>query len=195
MPLEVIHLRGKGQIEITGYLGEVMKESARIAISYVRSIAERYGIDPSFYESRDIHIHAPEGAVPKDGPSAGVTMVTAMVSALSGIPVRSDVAMTGEITLHGKVLPIGGLREKSMAAFKNGVKTVIIPEKNVPDLYEVDAIVKENVRFIPAETLDTVLKHALAYQPEMLHSDAEQEEAPAIIPPETKTPSKPLAYV
>lgn len=196
MPLEVIHLKGKGQVEITGYLGDVMKESARIAVSYVRSIADRYGIDPSFYENRDIHIHAPEGAVPKDGPSAGVTMVTAMVSALSGIPVRSDVAMTGEITLHGKVLPIGGLREKSMAAYKNGVKTVIIPEKNVPDLYEVDAVVKENVEFIPAKTLDTVLKHALAYQPDEMRTESSaQEEKASVIPPETKTPSKPLAYV
>ena len=131
MPLEVIHLSGKGAVEITGSLGDVMKESAKIAVSYVRSIAKRYNINPDFYEKRDIHIHAPEGAIPKDGPSAGVTMVTAIVSALSGIPVRSDVAMTGEITLHGKVLPIGGLREKSMAAYRNGIKTVIIPEKNI----------------------------------------------------------------
>lgn len=195
MPLEAIHLRGKGQIEITGSLGEVMKESARIAVSYVRSIAEKYGIQPDFYESRDIHIHAPEGAVPKDGPSAGVTMVTAMVSALSGIPVRSDVAMTGEITLHGKVLPIGGLREKSMAAYKNGVKTIIIPAKNVPDLYEVDAIVKENVEFIPAETLDTVLRHALVYQPETEYCEEQTDSTAAVIPPNKKTPSKPLAYV
>ncbi len=195
MPLEVIHLRGKGHVEITGSLGDVMKESAKIAVSYVRSVADKYGIQPDFYETRDIHIHAPEGAVPKDGPSAGVTMVTAMVSALSGIPVRSDVAMTGEITLHGKVLPIGGLREKSMAAYKNGVKTVIIPEKNVPDLYEVDEIVKENVKFIPAETLDTVLRHALVYQPETEYCDEHSDDESAVIPPQKKTPSKPLAYV
>ncbi len=195
LPMEVIHLKGKGVVEITGYLGDVMKESAKIAVSYVRSIAERYGIDPDFHENRDIHIHAPEGAVPKDGPSAGVTMVTAIVSALSGIPVRGDVAMTGEITLHGKVLPIGGLREKSMAAYKNGIRTVIIPEKNLPDLHEVDDIVKENVKFIPAKTLDTVLKNALAYEPSAVSHENGNEEMPSVIPPETKTPSKPLAYV
>lgn len=193
MPLEVIHLSGKGVVEITGSLGDVMKESAKIAVSYVRSIAKRYNISPYFYEKRDIHIHAPEGAVPKDGPSAGVTMVTAIVSALSGIPVRSDVAMTGEITLHGKVLPIGGLREKSMAAYRNGIKTVIIPEKNVPDLHEVDDIVKENIEFIPARTLDTVLKNALVYQPE--YNEDEYDNAAAIIPPANKNVSKPLAYL
>lgn len=193
MPLEVIHLSGKGVVEITGSLGDVMKESAKIAVSYVRSIAKRYNISPYFYEKRDIHIHAPEGAVPKDGPSAGVTMVTAIVSALSGIPVRSDVAMTGEITLHGKVLPIGGLREKSMAAYRNGIKTVIIPEKNVPDLHEVDDIVKENIEFIPARTLDTVLKNALVYQPE--YNEDEYDNAAAIIPPANKNASKPLAYL
>jgi ATP-dependent Lon protease len=194
MPLEVIHLKGKGQIEITGSLGDVMKESAKIAVSYVRSVAATYGIDPDFYCQRDLHIHAPEGAVPKDGPSAGVTMVTAMISALSGIPVRSDVAMTGEITLHGKVLPIGGLREKSMAAYRSGIRTVIIPEKNVPDLHEVDDIVKENVTFIPAKTLDTVLKHALVDLPEYTE---ETETVPAAmrIPSDPNAPSKPLAYV
>lgn len=113
MPLEVLILEGKGTIETTGSLGDVMKESAKLAVSYARSVADKYNIAPDFYKNKDIHIHAPEGAVPKDGPSAGVTMATALVSALSGIPVRCDVAMTGEITLHGKVLPIGGLREKN----------------------------------------------------------------------------------
>lgn len=193
MPLEVIHLKGKGQVEITGSLGDVMKESAKIAVSYVRSIAKQYGINPDFYEQRDIHIHAPEGAVPKDGPSAGVTMVTAIVSALSGIPVRSDVAMTGEITLHGKVLPIGGLREKAMAAYRNGIRTVIIPEKNVPDLHEVDEVVKKNIEFVPAGTLDTVLKTALVYKPE--YDESQQEQNSVMIPAETKNTSKPLAYV
>ncbi|MDD6269750.1 MAG: endopeptidase La [Oscillospiraceae bacterium] len=193
MPIEVIHLKGKGQVEITGSLGDVMKESAKIAVSYVRSIAKQYGINPDFYEQRDIHIHAPEGAVPKDGPSAGVTMVTAIVSALSGIPVRSDVAMTGEITLHGKVLPIGGLREKAMAAYRNGIRTVIIPEKNVPDLHEVDEIVKKNIEFVPAGTLDTVLKTALVYKPE--YDESQQEQNSVMIPAETKNTSKPLAYV
>lgn len=161
MPLEVLVLGGTGKIEVTGSLGDVMKESSKIAVSYVRSIAKKYGISPDFYKENDLHIHAPEGAVPKDGPSAGVTMTTALVSALSGIPVRADVAMTGEITLHGKVLPIGGLREKTMAAYKAGIKTVIIPKDNKADLEEVDDVVKENIEFVFAEDLRDVLKTAL----------------------------------
>lgn len=161
MPLEVIVLNGKGVVETTGSLGDVMKESAKIAVSYTRSVAKQYGIDENFYKEKDIHIHAPEGAVPKDGPSAGVTMTTAIISALSGIPVRCDVAMTGEITLHGKVLPIGGLREKIMAAYKAGMKTVIIPVANKPDLEEVDETVKQNIKFVFAETLTDVLDTAL----------------------------------
>lgn len=161
MPLEVLVMNGSGKIEITGSLGEVMQESARIAISYVRSIADKYGIDPEFNKNRDLHIHAPEGAVPKDGPSAGVTMTTALVSALSGYPVRADVAMTGEITLHGKVLAIGGLREKTMAAYKDGMKTVIIPSANKPDLEEVDDVVKQHIEFVYADTLEDVLSVAL----------------------------------
>ena len=161
MPLEVLVLDGKGKIELTGSLGDVMKESARIAVSYCRSIADKFGIEKDFYEKKDIHIHAPEGAVPKDGPSAGVTMITAIVSALSGIKVRSDVAMTGEITLTGKVLAIGGLREKTMAAYKAGVKTCIVPFANKGDLDEVEDIVKMNVEFIFAKTVDDVLDTAL----------------------------------
>lgn len=162
MPLEVIVMEGTGKIEVTGSLGDVMKESSKIAVSLVRSLAKKYNIDPDFYKNKDLHIHAPEGAVPKDGPSAGVTMTTALVSALSGIPVRRDVAMTGEITLHGKVLPIGGLKEKSMAAYKSGAKTVIIPKDNEADLDEVDSVVKEKITFITAERIDTVLEYALA---------------------------------
>lgn len=165
MPLEVMALDGKGAIELTGYLGNVMKESAKIAVSYARSVADVYGIDREFYMKKDIHIHAPEGAIPKDGPSAGVTMATAIISELSGIPVRSDVAMTGEITLRGKVLAIGGLREKTMAAYKSGIKTVIIPAANKPDLEEVDDKVKANIEFVFAETLDDVLAAALATKP------------------------------
>ena len=161
MPLEVAVFDGKGNIEVTGSLGDVMKESAKIAVSYSRSVADRYSIDREFYKNKDIHIHAPEGAVPKDGPSAGVTMATAIISALSGIKVRSDVAMTGEITLHGRVLPIGGLREKTMAAYKEGIKKVIIPEKNRADLEEVDDVVKENIEFVFAKKLDDVLDNAL----------------------------------
>jgi len=161
MPLEVIVLEGTGKIEVTGSLGDVMKESARIAVSYVRSVAGKYGIDPDFYKNKDLHIHAPEGAVPKDGPSAGVTMTTALVSALSGIPVRADVAMTGEITLHGRVLPIGGLREKTMAAYKAEIATVVIPSANKPDLEEVDDVVKNAIGFVYADELSTVLDTAL----------------------------------
>lgn len=161
MPLEVLVLEGTGKIEITGSLGDVMKESAKIAVSLARSLALKYGIDPDFYKNKDIHIHAPEGAVPKDGPSAGVTMTTALVSALSGIAVRRDVAMTGEITLHGKVLPIGGLKEKTMAAYKAGVKTVCIPKENQPDLAECEKVVTDNIKFVIADNITTVLDTAL----------------------------------
>lgn len=161
MPLEALILEGTGKVELTGSLGDVMKESAQIAVSYVRSTADKYGIDPEFYKKKDIHLHAPEGAVPKDGPSAGVTMTTALVSALSGRKVRGDVAMTGEITLLGDVLPIGGLREKTMAAYKADMKTVIIPAANKPDLEEVDDAVKNALEFVIAEKLEDVLSVAL----------------------------------
>ncbi len=161
MPLEVAVLDGKGTVETTGSLGDVMKESAKLAVSYVRSVAEKYNISTDFYNKKDIHIHAPEGATPKDGPSAGVTMTTALVSALANIPVRYDVAMTGEITLHGKVLPIGGLREKTMAAYKSGIKTVVIPVGNKGDLEEVDKVVKDNINFVFAENIADVLEVAL----------------------------------
>lgn len=161
MPVEVLVLKGTGKIEVTGSLGDVMKESAKLAVSLTRSLADKYNINPDFYKENDIHIHAPEGAVPKDGPSAGVTMTTALISALSGIPVRSDVAMTGEITLHGNVLPIGGLREKTMAAFKSGIKTVVIPVANKHDLEEVDDAVKDTVEFVFADNISVVLDTAL----------------------------------
>ncbi|MBR1561963.1 MAG: endopeptidase La [Ruminococcus sp.] len=161
MPLEVMVLEGKGKVELTGSLGDVMKESAKIAVSYCRSVADKYDINKEFYEKNDIHVHAPEGAVPKDGPSAGVTMITGLISALSGLKVRADVAMTGEITLSGKVLPIGGLREKTMAAYKAGIKKVIIPYANKPDLDEVDDAVKLGLEFVFAQTIEDVLEHAL----------------------------------
>ncbi len=161
MPLEVLVLDGKGEITLTGSLGDVMKESAKIAVSYCRSVAERFNIDKEFYKTKDIHIHAPEGAVPKDGPSAGVTMVTAMISALSGTPVKSSVAMTGEITLKGKVLAIGGLKEKSMAAYKAGIKTIIIPYDNKADIQEIDEAVKASVEIVLAGNIDDVLESAL----------------------------------
>ena len=175
MPLEVLVMDGKGNVEATGSLGDVMKESSKLAVSYVRSIADDYGINSSFHKEKDIHIHAPEGATPKDGPSAGVTMTTALVSALSGIPVRCDVAMTGEITLHGKVLPIGGLREKTMAAYKEGMKTVIIPAGNKGDLDEVDDAVKSKLNFVFAEKITDVLDAALTCRPERNNDSSESD--------------------
>lgn len=165
MPVEVAILEGSGKIELTGSLGDVMKESARTAISYVRSRASDWHIDRDFYKTKDVHIHVPEGAVPKDGPSAGVTMATAIVSALTGIPVRRDVAMTGEISLRGRVLPIGGLREKTMAAYTHHMKTVIIPAENEPDLADVEKVVREGLRFVTASHLDTVIQTALTADP------------------------------
>ena len=162
LPIEVqVMDNGSGKITGTGSLGDVMKESAQLAVTWVRVHAAEYGIDPEKLKKCDLHIHAPEGAVPKDGPSAGVTLTTALVSCLSGIPVRGDVAMTGEITLHGNVLPIGGLREKSMAAYREGMKTVLIPKDNEPDLYEVDDEVKKNLTFLPMQSLTQVLNAAL----------------------------------
>ncbi|MBP0982301.1 MAG: endopeptidase La [Oscillospiraceae bacterium] len=161
MPLEVLVLDGTGKTEFTGSLGDVMKESAKIAVSLTRSLAKKYNIDPDFYKNKDIHVHAPEGAVPKDGPSAGVTLTTALISALSGTPVRRDVAMTGEITLRGKVLAIGGLKEKTMAAYRAGVKTVCIPKENEPDIDELDDVVKNSLKFVVAEDISTVLEAAL----------------------------------
>ena len=161
LKVEVAVLEGTGKIELTGSLGDVMKESAQLAVSYVRSIASEYGINTDFYKTKDIHIHFPEGAVPKDGPSAGVTIVTALVSALTGRAVRRDVAMTGEISLRGNVLAIGGLKEKSMAAYSAGVTTVIIPHDNQKDLDDIDAAVREGVKFVACKKISEVLSVAL----------------------------------
>lgn len=161
LPIEVALLKGTGKIELTGSLGDVMKESAKIALSCARTMADKMKFDADFYQKNDIHIHAPEGAVPKDGPSAGITMTTAIISALTNRPVRRDVAMTGEITLRGRVLPIGGLKEKSMAAYRIGIKTVIIPDGNVSDLYEVDPVVKSALEFKPVSVIEQVLEAAL----------------------------------
>lgn len=171
LPIEVAVMEGTGKIQLTGSLGDVMKESANAAITCIRTRAGALGISPKFYEKCDIHIHAPEGAVPKDGPSAGTAMATAITSALCGIPVRHDVAMTGEITLQGRVLPIGGLKEKAMAAYKNHIKTVLIPADNVPDLAEVDEVVKKNITFIPVKRVDTVLETALEHMPRPVRPD------------------------
>ena len=161
LDVECAVLDGTGRIELTGNLGDVMKESARAAVTCLRSRAEALGIDPDFYKNKDIHIHFPEGAVPKDGPSAGVTVVTALASALTGRPVRRDIAMTGEITLRGRVLPIGGLKEKTMAALRAGVKTVILPAENERDLNEIDQSVRARLSFVTASSIDTVLQTAL----------------------------------
>ena len=175
LPIEVQVIdNGSGKITVTGSLGDVMKESAQLAVTWVRVHALEYGIDPERLKKCDLHIHAPEGAVPKDGPSAGVTLTTALVSCLSGLPVRGDVAMTGEITLHGNVLPIGGLREKSMAAYREGMKTVLIPKDNEPDLYEVDDEVKKNLTFLPMQNLTQVLNAAL-----LKPTSAKKTKAPA----------------
>lgn len=162
LPIEVAVMAGTGKIELTGSLGDVMQESAKTAISYIRSNAKRFSIDEDFYNTKDIHIHAPEGAVPKDGPSAGITMATAIISAFTNMPVKRNVAMTGEITLRGKVLPIGGLKEKSMAAYKLGIDTVIIPQDNVPDIEEIDIAVKEKINFVPVNSFDRVLDIAFS---------------------------------
>ena len=161
LSIEVNVMDGTGKVELTGKLGDVMKESAMAAISYIRSRAKEFGIDNEFYKNKDIHIHVPEGAVPKDGPSAGITMATALVSALSNKPVRKDIAMTGEITLRGRVLPIGGLKEKSLAAYRAGIKTIIIPEDNKPDIDDIPKEIKDSIKFIPTDNMDTVLKKAL----------------------------------
>ncbi len=173
--VEAVTMEGTGKLELTGSLGDVMKESAKIAVSIARVRKDIYRLPNDFHKNLDIHIHFPEGAVPKDGPSAGVTLVTALVSRLSGIPVRRDVAMTGEVTLSGKVLAIGGLREKTMAAYKNGIRTVLIPKENEKDLARLEAYITAEITFIPCKTVDDVLKHALVTN----ETDASQP----IIPP------------
>jgi len=166
LEVEVNVVPGTGKIELTGNLGDVMKESAHAALSYIRSQSARLGIEPGFYKDKDIHVHFPEGAVPKDGPSAGIAITTAMVSALTGTPVRKGIAMTGEVTLRGRVLPIGGLREKTMAALRNGISTVILPKQNEKDLEEIDQTVRAALRFLPVERADEVLAAALSVKAE-----------------------------
>jgi len=162
LQVEVNVMDGTGKLELTGNLGTVMQESAKAALSCLRSRAEELGIGKDLYKTRDIHIHFPEGAVPKDGPSAGIAITTAMLSALTGRKVRGDVAMTGEVTLRGRVLPIGGLKEKTMAALRNGVTTVIIPKENEKDLEEIDQTVRRALKFVPVETVDAVFAAAFA---------------------------------
>jgi len=163
---EVLHveastMKGKGNLTLTGHLGDVMKESAQAALSYARSKARELKISPDFYEKLDLHVHVPAGAIPKDGPSAGVTMATALVSALTKTPVKNDVAMTGEITLRGRILPVGGLKEKSLGAIRAKIKTIIIPDRNKKDLEEIPQNIKKQLVFKFARTMDDVLQNAL----------------------------------
>ena len=173
---------GTGKIHLTGQLGDVMKESANAAISYIRSKSEEFGIDKEFYNKKDIHVHVPEGATPKDGPSAGITIATAIISALTSAPVRRDVAMTGEITLRGRVLPIGGLKEKTLAAYKSGIKTIIIPAENKKDLDEIPKVVRENVSIVFASTMDNVLNIAIRPKQKEPHKQKNTAELPFIKP-------------
>ena len=161
LEVEVNVVPGSGKVELTGNLGDVMKESAHAALSFIRSQADRLGIPADFYKEKDIHVHFPEGAVPKDGPSAGIAITTAMVSALTGAPVRRGIAMTGEVTLRGRVLPIGGLREKTMAALRNGIQTVIIPADNEKDLDEIDQTVRNALNFVLVDQAEQVLAQAI----------------------------------
>jgi len=193
--IEVTLMSGNGKLELTGHLGDVMKESARAGLSYIRSKAEELGIDKDFHNKMDIHIHVPEGAIPKDGPSAGITLATAIISALTGIPVHKEVAMTGEITLRGRVLPIGGLKEKVIAAHRAGIKTVIIPEENRKDVEEIPKTVRTQLKFVYASYIDTVIKTALAkhinknaihHKEINLQREAKQEVAATMVTPEIK---------
>ena len=183
LDVEVGVVEGTGRLELTGNLGDVMKESCKAAITYIRSRAGKLGIDPEFYKNRDIHIHFPEGAVPKDGPSAGITICIGVISALTGIPVRRDLAMTGEITLRGRILPIGGLKEKTMAALRAGVSTVIIPAGNEPDLEEIDQTVRRSLKFVTADHVDAILDVALN------RASVEQQSSPVPVPPQNQPDS------
>lgn len=178
LTVEAVALPGKGTIQCTGQLGDVMKESVSAAWSVVRSRAESVGLAPDFYEKKDIHVHVPEGATPKDGPSAGIAMTLAMVSAFTKIPVRADVAMTGEITLRGEVLPIGGLKEKLLAALRGGIKHVLIPKDNVKDLEEIPENVKTGLTIHPVKWIDEVLALGLAAQPEQWAAELAVAETP-----------------
>jgi ATP-dependent Lon protease len=179
LSIEALRLPGKGRMKTTGKLGDVMKESIEAASSYVRSISPEIGVKPPVFETIDIHVHVPEGATPKDGPSAGLAMVTSIVSVLTGIPVRKDIAMTGEVTLRGNALAIGGLKEKLLAALRGGIKTVLIPADNAKDLPEIPDNVKAGLKIIPVSHVSDVLRHALVRMPEPVEWDAAAEEAAA----------------
>ena len=181
LDVEAAVLDGTGKLELTGNLGDVMKESAQAAVTYIRSRAQMLGIDPEFYKKKDIHIHFPEGAIPKDGPSAGITICIAVISALTNTPVRRDLAMTGEITLRGRILPIGGLKEKTMAAMRIGITTVIIPRENEKDLEEIDPTVRSALKFVTTDHVDKILDvafgHRFAAAVKAAHKDAHGDAA------------------
>jgi ATP-dependent Lon protease len=177
LSIEALRLPGKGRMKTTGKLGDVMKESIDAAASYVRSVSPKIGVKPTSFDKIDIHVHVPEGATPKDGPSAGLAMVTSIVSVLTGIAVKKDIAMTGEVTLRGNALPIGGLKEKLLAALRGGIKTVLIPQENEKDLPEIPDNVKEGMTIIPVSHVSEVLKHALVSEPEAIEWDEAAEEA------------------
>ena len=188
LSVECAVLKGTGALQLTGKLGDVMQESAKAALSWVRAHCDPWGIPADFFKQNDIHIHVPEGAVPKDGPSAGVTLVTALVSALTSIPVRQSVAMTGEITLRGRVLPIGGLKEKLMAAYRAGVRTVLIPRENLKDLEDVSPAVRERIDIRPVDDVAEVIRAALVCEPPVI------ADAPLELPLTAPQPAKPGMY-
>jgi ATP-dependent Lon protease len=183
LTIEGVMTPGKGRMTVTGNLKDVMKESISAANGYVRSRAVDFGIKPPLFDTRDIHVHVPEGATPKDGPSAGIAMATAIISVMTGIPVRHDVAMTGEVTLRGRVLPIGGLKEKLLAALRSGIKTVLIPEENKRDLKEIPEIVTKGMEIVPVSRMDQVLEQALVSKPEAIEWTYEDEKAAPRVPP------------
>ena len=176
LSIEALQLPGKGRMKTTGKLGDVMKESIEAASSYVRSISPEIGVKPPKFDKIDIHVHVPEGATPKDGPSAGLAMVTSIVSVLAGIPVRKDIAMTGEVTLRGNAIGIGGLKEKLLAALRGGITTVLIPEENEKDLADIPDNVKDGLTIIPVKHVSDVLEHALIEAPKAIEWDEDEHE-------------------
>jgi ATP-dependent Lon protease len=195
LTIEAVTVPGKGMIKTTGKLGEVMQESIQAAMSFVKARAPAYGVKPSIFARKDIHVHLPEGAVPKDGPSAGVGMVTAMISTLTGIPVRRDVAMTGEVTLRGRVLPIGGLKEKLLAALRGGIRTVLIPQENEKDLAEIPASLKEHLEIVPVSHVDEVLARAMTQPMQPIEwTDADEHAAEPALPGHSSDGETPLRH-